>query len=269
MLSPGRRLALATVAVITVMALLVLGSAAVIRLSGGGTARVSVHADSPQPNAAGPVAAQGAPPSPNPAQTAGAAQDIALLTATRAIRPAASVRYPAINGPAKTQPDLYARAFVTRLLTQDYQRPRGELLAWVQYESAQSSEPRVVGLVPQDLRDKLAVYSLTESVDGSPVPIPSSTEWAGWHKRKGYTTVTVQKVSEPLKWSQAVADGQLTDPGATARDVDAQVVTHWMDGRRRRTSAQSVALSFNLEGPPAHSGYGFVTAVTYDAVMVS
>ena len=138
-----------------------------------------------------------------------------------------------------------------------------------QSESAQSTEPRVVGLVPKNLRGKLAVYSLTESIDGSSIPIPSSTEWAAWQRRGGYTTVTVQKVSEPLKWSQAVADGQLTDPGATARDVDAQVVTHWTAGRKHQTSAQSVALSLSLEGPPAHSGYGFVTAVTYDAVAVS
>ena len=44
-----------------------------------------------------------------------------------------------------------------QLLTQDYRTGRDELLAWVQSESAQSTEPLVVGLTPVELRGKLAL----------------------------------------------------------------------------------------------------------------
>jgi hypothetical protein len=64
-----------------------------------------------------------------------------------------------------------------RLLTQNYQQPRADLVSWVQAESASSTEPRVVGLVPENLRPKLAVYSVTESSDGSAVPVPSPAIW--------------------------------------------------------------------------------------------
>jgi hypothetical protein len=185
------------------------------------------------------------------------------------VQPGSSKDYPAISGSALLQPDLYARAFATRLLTQDYRHSRTGLLSWVQAESAQSSEPRVVGLVPASLRSKLAVYSLTESADGSAVPIPSVSDWAAWQRKHAYTSVTVQKVIEPIKWSQAVAAGQLTDPGATERELDALVTTHWTEGKQKRTATQSVALTINLEGPPSRITYGFVTAVLYTIVPVN
>jgi hypothetical protein len=266
-LSPGRRLALAAGGVVAVLALLVLGCAAVIHQA---QPRGSRHDARPASSVAPPTSAPGALTGAlTPAQSAGVASDIALLTATPAVAPSTSSRYPAITGVAKSQPDLYAREFATRLLTQDYRTPRADLLAWVQSESVHSSEPRVVGLVPTELRPKLAVYSVTEAVDGSAVPVPSQHDWADWAARRAFTTVTIQKVVEPLKWSEAVASGELVDPGITAREVDALVVTHWTERGTPKTSTHSIALSTSLEGPPARAGYGFVTAVTYQSVAVS
>ena len=269
-LSPGRRLAFAAGGVVAVLALLVLGCAAVIHQA---QPRGSRHDAGSAPSAVPPVSSVSAPGSLagalTPAQSADVASDIALLTAAHSVAPATSSRHPAITGVAKSQPDLYARAFATRLLTQDYRTPRADLLAWVQSESVQSSEPLVVGLVPTELRHKLAVYSVAEAIDGSSVPVPSLRDWADWAARHAFTTVTIQKVVEPLKWSEAVASGELADPGITAREVDALVVTHWTEGGTPKTSTHSIALSLTLEGPPSHGGYGFVTAVPYQSVAVS
>jgi hypothetical protein len=269
-LSPGRRLALAAGGVLAVLALLVLASAAVIHQAQPHRSRHDDRMATSAGPAAPPVAAPGALTGAlTPAQSAGIASDIASLTAAPAVTPATSSRYPAITGAARFQPDLYARQFATRLLTQDYRTSRADLLAWVQSESVQSSEPRVVGLVPAELRPKLAVYSVTQAVDGSAVAVPSQRDWAQWAARRAFTTVTIQKVVEPLKWSEAVASGELVDPGITAREIDAVVVTHWTERGTQKTSTHSIALSLSLEAPPAHNGYGFVTAVTYQSVTVS
>jgi hypothetical protein len=79
---------------------------------------------------------------------------------------------PVISGQDRSQPDLYAAALVRGLLTQDYATPRADLLAWVQSQSAATAEPSVVGLVPKQLRPKLAVASVQEGFDG-PGPVPS------------------------------------------------------------------------------------------------
>lgn len=251
----------------TIVIVLVLGAALVIRLSGSKEPSRTNHAQG-MPHTTQTMA-RGVPSATNPTGSAGAADDVRLLTALPPVQPGSSKDYPAISGSELLQPDLYARAFATELLTQDYQHSRAGLLAWVQAESAQSSEARVVGLVPAGLRSKLAVYSLTESADGSSVPIPSAPDWAAWQRKHAFTSVTVQKVVEPIKWSQAVAAGQLTDPGVTEREVDALVTTHWAEGKRQRTAKQSVALTFNLEGPPSRTTYGFVTAVIYTLVPVN
>jgi hypothetical protein len=72
---------------------------------------------------------------------------------------AASRQYPAVSAEARRQPDLCAAAFVRQLFTQDYRVSRNVLLAWVQSESAQSTDLLVVGLTPVDLRSRMAVAS--------------------------------------------------------------------------------------------------------------
>ena len=166
-----------------------------------------------------------------------------------------------IQGDDRQQPDLYAAAFVRRLLTQDYQTPRSDLLAWVQAESAPSTEPLVVGLVPPDLRDRLAVYSVTDSASG-PASVPSEDDWRSLAARNAATTAVVDQVIEPQSWSNAVDAGRIQDPGVTARQVHATVT------RQVGTDAAkySVEVTVNLEGPPSRSAWGFVTLLTYTSI---
>ena len=195
-------------------------------------------------------------------------QSLNRIRAVRSVQPATSGRYPAVSAEAQQQPDLYAAAFVRELLTQDYRTDREQMLEWVQSESAQSTDPLVVGLVPVDLRGKMAVASVLDGVNG-PGPVPSRSNWADLAARQGYTTVEIQRVIEPEPWTSAVAGGQITDPGVTARQVDAQVMLHTIDQGKAAAQRFSVALVLNLEGPPVRNGYGFVAAITYNVAVVS
>jgi hypothetical protein len=159
-------------------------------------------------------------------------------------------------------------AFTAQLLTQDYRTGRDRLLAWVQAEAAPSTEPLVVGLTPVGLRGRLALWSVQDDT-GSPAIVPSPSTWAALAQRRGYTTVQIQKVTEPVSWAAAVADGAITDPGVTARQVDAEVTLHTTDHGRATATATSVSLTVQLEGPPARGGYGFVVAVIYNVVGIS
>jgi hypothetical protein len=192
-------------------------------------------------------------------------QSLSRMRAIPPVQPATSPQYPAVNAEARHQPDLYAAAFVRQLLTQDYRTDRAQLLAWVQSESAQSTDPLVVGLTPVELRGRLAVATVQDGVNG-PAPVPTQADWADLAARQGHTTVQVQRVIEPLTWASAVAGGQITDPGVTARQVDAKVTLHTVDHGKVAAQRFSVALVVNLEGPPVRAGYGFVAAIIYNVV---
>ena len=113
----------------------------------------------------------------------------------------------------------------------------------------------------------MAVASVLDGVNG-PGPVPSQGDWADLAGRQGHTTVQVQRVTQPVPWADAVAGGQITDPGVTARQVDAEVTLHITDHGMAATQRYSVALVVNLEGPPVRAGYAFVTAITYNVVAV-
>lgn len=190
---------------------------------------------------------------------------VARLRAMEPVEARTSAQRPSIGKQARQQPDLYATAFAEQLLTQDFRASREAFLAWVQSESVPSNEPSVVGLTPPGLRDRLAVASLADASDG-PAPIPSAQVWAVLGHRHGYTTAKVRRVITPPTWTSAVAAGEISDPGVTAREVDADVTLHTTEAGRAQTQTYSVALTMNLEGPPTRDDYGFVTAVTYRAV---
>ena len=195
-------------------------------------------------------------------------QSINRLRAVPPVQPATSARYAAVSARARQQPDLYAAGFVRQLLTQDYRIDREQLLAWVQSESAQSTDPMVVGLTPVDLRGRMAVASVQDGVNGR-APVPSLADWVDLARRQGHTTVQIQRVIEPEPWASAVASGQITDPGVTARQVDADVTLHTTDHGKANVEQFSVALVVNLEGPPVRTGYGFVAVITYNVAAVS
>ena len=184
------------------------------------------------------------------------------------VTPATSTRYPAVSSQARQQPDLYAAAFTRELLTQDYRTSRVQLLAWVQSESTQSTEPLVVRLTPVELQGKLALWSVQDDT-GSPAVVPNQTVWAALAERQGYTTVQIQKVTEPVSWAGAVAGGEITDPGTTCRQIDAEVTVHATDHGQTTAARYSVTLTVQLEGPPARGGYGFVVAAIYNVAAIS
>jgi len=166
------------------------------------------------------------------------------------------------------QPDLFARAFVTHLLTQDFRSPRVDLLAWVQSHSTMSPEPLVMGLIPADLKDRWAVFSVTDSGAGL-APVPSPAEWDRLARLDARTSVEVQRVSQPYAWTSAVASGRITDPGVTGREVTALVTLHTVEGGSPHTTTTSVALSFNLEGPPTRAHWAFVTLAAYSVAPLA
>ena len=192
---------------------------------------------------------------------------VARLRAMRPVTARTSSAHPPVAHSARHEPDLYAADFTSQLLTQNYRSSRAALLAWVQSESASSAEPSVVALTPPNLRDRLAVASVTDASDGQ-APIPSAQTWAALSRHHAYTTASVRRVITPPTWTAAVANGRVSDPGATAREVDADLTLHIRAAGKARTQTYSVALTMNLEGPPNRDNWGFVTAVTYRAVGV-
>ena len=194
-------------------------------------------------------------------------QSLTRMRAEVPVAPATSAQYPAVSSQARLQPDLYAATFTRELLTQDYHTSRDDVLAWVQSEAAQSTEPLVVGQTPVGLRGRLALWSVQDDT-GSPAIVPSPSAWAALAQRRGYTTVQIQKVTEPVSWAAAVAGGQITDPAVTARQVDAEVTLHTTNHGHATVTRSSVSLTVQLEGPPTRGGYGFVVAVIYDVVGI-
>jgi hypothetical protein len=187
---------------------------------------------------------------------------VARLRAAPEARAKEAVTEP-IDAESRSHPDLYAAEFARRLLTQDYRASREDLLGWVQAESALTSDPLVVGLVPKELRDKLAVFTVTDSVDG-PAPVPPAAEWDRLAAAGAFATARVQRVTEPLAWTNAVEAGRITDPGLTARVVSAEVSLH-VPGR---VEVFSVELSLEFAGPPVRDHWGFVGAVGYTSMPV-
>lgn len=214
-----------------------------------------------------PAAVRGVPPL-NPGQSGALDDQIARLRAMTPVAPATPASPGSITDEATRHPDLYAAEFVKHLLTQDYRTPRAQLLAWVQSEAVQTSEPLVIAMVPPQLRDKWALFSVTDPAGGK-APIPVKDEWARLAQLQGYTTVEVQRVSEPMVWSSAVSSGRITDPGLTGREVTALVTLHTAADGRASASVASVALTLNLEGPPVRPAWGFVTVVTYTQIPVT
>jgi len=257
-----RQIAVAVVVFVILAMLLTLGVAAVIRMSGGPVAK---HAGSSQPS---PVRddARDVDPQVTPEQASAVANEVARLRNSQSVAPRISSIRNRIAGEASQQPDLYAAAFVKDLLTQSYATPRDDLLSWVQAESAMTTEPTVIGLIPAEQRSKWAAFSVSQ---GSTQPVPTAADWTSLGLRQGRTTVQIQRVIEPVPWSTAIAAGEISDPGVTAREVTALVTLHTTEAGIGHKTVTSVALTLNLEGPPALANWGFVGAVTYDAVPVS
>jgi hypothetical protein len=256
-----RRIAVAAAVFVVLATLLTVGIAAVIRVSSSPAAKPEGSSQPSQVQAD----ARTVEPQVPPEQAKAVADEVDQLRNSAPVAPRVPGGRNRIAGEASLQPDLCAAAFVKALLTQNYMTPRDDLLSWVQAESAATTEPRVVGLIPPELRPKWAVFSVSE---GPTPPVPPAADWTSLGQRQGRTTVEIQRVIEPVPWSTAVAAGEISDPGVTAREVTALVTLHTTEAGVARKIVTSVALTLNLEGPPALPDWGFVGAITYDAVLV-
>ncbi len=256
--SPVRRLGAKTAATgLLVAAAAVLGGHAVTS-----SHEPPSHAVGSPPDAPPSPKAQGAtadPTQPEQGTTAVVAAQLDRIRHLPAVSPPTGAE-PMITGDATTQPDLFAAEFVRRLLTQDFRTPRDAHLAWAQSESTATTEPLVVGLVPADLRDRLAVFSVSDNGDG-PALVPPAAAWQLLGSHAAYDTATVDQVIEPLAWRNAVAAGRVTDPGITCRIMAATVTRHEHVGGKNTTTRSSVSVTLNLEGPPTRPTWAFVAAV--------
>jgi hypothetical protein len=263
-MDPRYRLALFAGATVALVAVLVCFCGLVLRDSS--THRVASPAVTRRPLSHPRAASASVPPTTGPGSTLD--DDLARLNGAPDVIASASSAFPAIGDEARQQPDLYASAFTTELLTQNYRTDRTALLAWVQLEATPCNEPLVVGLVPPALRPKLAVWTVSNTADGSQPPVPSATDWDGWAAHAGSTTAKVTRVTEPESWADAVRTGRITDPHVIARDVDAIVTTRWTERGHVRTAKRTVTLGLTLELRPDGRGYGFVDVATYTTAQI-
>lgn len=240
---------------------------AVVGAMFGVAAFIGGDSDRPSPSASQqPAPAQreaiSAPDQPDEATGAELQQGLSRIASTPlyAGKPAT----PRIAGPAAEQADLYAAEFVRRLLSRDYAKvSRDSHLTWVQAESAATTEPLVIGLVPESSRERFAVWSVTDETAG-PSPVPDQSEWSKLASQRTMDAARIERVQQPVVWTNAVASGRITDPGVTAREVSAMVTRTSPAGTQRF----SVAVSLNLEGPPARAAFGVVGVITFTSIPV-
>ena len=168
-----RQIAVAATIFVVVATLLTLGVAAVIRMSSGPAARPGGSSQPSQLRNNARVIE----PQVSPEQATAVADEVDRLRNSQPVPPRISNGRSRIAGEASLQPDLYASAFVKELLTQNYVTPRDDLLSWVQAESAMTNEPRVVGLIPSELRSKWAVFSVSEGRRRPSRRLPTGPPW--------------------------------------------------------------------------------------------
>ena len=206
---------------------------------------------------AGPAGDEGTPMTP-------VEYDHSAWNAVPAVSPRTTSIYPPIPANLRTQPDTFASAFGTELLTRDYATSsRDDLLSWAQSEAA-SLTIRQVALTPTD-RDKALIVSLTSpDWDGSPTTIvPSTSDWADLADLRGYTTVSNVKVEAVPDFPPA--DVSFTDQLTLARLYSATVTQHTVVGNTDVTSSRSVAFQIVLGTSLLH-GTVFGAACTQNYV---
>lgn len=192
--------------------------------------------------------------------------DVVSMRGMTPVNAATSTLHPAVDKMSKQQADLYAAAFAEALLTQNYRTSRAGLLSWVQAESATSQEPTFEELTPVDLRNRLAVWSV-QTTSGGPAVIPSPSDWSTFGSQHGSQSAVIIKTTEPVSWATAVTAGQISDPAATTREVDATITDHTTVGGVAQVKSYSVALTMCLEARP--TGYAFVAMAIYDVAEMS
>ncbi len=221
---------------------------------------------------------------PGPAQTPSGAQpgtpadasagynvlsprELAMLAAAPDVIPASTALLPPIPPSQRTQPDLYARAFFTALFTHPYPGvTRAQMLAWVQTQQAVS--PFITGGTPAE-RNRLLVESASDPAwsNHGAAALPDNAGWT--HAVAGRASVRIDRLTclTPPEWETAIAEGDITDAGLTARLVSADMTMTWTDGGKRKAQTFSAALTMLLDGPPTAGQYGVVAIADTSVVQ--
>jgi hypothetical protein len=194
-------------------------------------------------------------------------RELSMLDTAPAVTPGTTPLLPPIPAEDRTQPDLYARAFFTTLFTHPYAGvTRGQMLAWVQAQQADS--PFITGGTPAE-RSRLLVESASDPQwsNHGYAALPDEAGWAqGVAGRASVRIGRLIRVTPP-DWETAIAAGDITDPGLTARLVSADMTMTWTESGKPRTQRFSAALTLLLEGPPTASQYGVVVIADTSAVQ--
>lgn len=140
--------------------------------------------------------------------------------------------------------DVYAAAVATALWDIDYPATdRTQLLAfWRQQLATAVPAGLPAGTTLAQTQD--AAMSTLQSY------LPTAAMWTNLSRDHTVSRFMVTAVSEPPSWVTAIAGGQITDPGLTARTVlGVQTITYGV-GTSRRTTSQSQQLTVALLCPP-------------------
>ena len=194
-------------------------------------------------------------------------RELSMLAAAPDVAPATTPLLPPIPPSDRTQPDLYARAFVTGLFIHPYTGvTRAQMLAWVQTQQALS--PFITGGTSVEL-NRLLVESASDPAwsNHGVAALPDDSGWA--QAVAGRTSVHIDRLTclTPPDWETAISDGDITDPGLTARLVSADMTMTWNDSGMRKTQKFSTVLTMLLEGPPTASQYGVVVIADTSVVQ--
>ncbi len=230
----------------------------------GGHAGGHNPSDPIRPAGSGPTAA---PAGATPGYNVLSPRELSLLAAAPKVAPATTPLLPPIPPSDRTQPDLYARAFFTALFTHPYTGvTRAQMLAWVQTQQALS--PFITGGTLAEL-NQLLVESASDPAwsNHGVATLPDDSGWA--QAVAGRASVRIDRLTRltPPDWEAAISDGDITDPGLTARLVSADMTMTWNDSGMRKTQKFSTVLTMLLEGPPTASQYGVVVIADTSVVQ--
>jgi hypothetical protein len=153
-------------------------------------------------------------------------------------------RAPFVRLMPRTSADVYAAAVAEALWNIDYAATdRAAVLAFWKGQLATTLPAGAPSGTTLAQAQDAAMSTLSEY-------LPSAAMWATLARDHTVSSFTVTGVSEPPSWVAAVADGEIADPGLTARTVvGVQKLSYAADGATR-TTAQTQQLTVAMLCPP-------------------
>jgi hypothetical protein len=186
---------------------------------------------------------------------AGMASETSALAAAEALTPppaAWTTEYPAVPAASLRDPESYAIAFVTELLTTNYRtQSRTSLESWIQAEAAALMLPGI----PTNAAEKALYGDLFDgaTVSNGPSPIATAAGWAASAKAGASQRVYYVTANPDATWANAVSNGVTsTDPLLTEVDVKGTLATR----TGRKTASQHFSLVLCVGSALHHSGLG-------------